>query len=120
MPRGRRVDAEVRVSHLIGCLDELVHRWEPAAVACCQPSGINWSMPSLECLDAALVDWSRRHRLCFYAYTTQEVRATIAGHSHASRDQLGYAVMTQLGLIGQGKTTHEWEAIAVGYHHLTR
>jgi hypothetical protein len=27
--------------------------------------------------------------------------------------------MLLLGLIGQGRSTHEWEAIAVGHHHLT-
>jgi len=28
--------------------------------------------------------------------------------------------MLILGLIGQGRSTHEWEAIAVGHFHLTR
>ena len=28
--------------------------------------------------------------------------------------------MLLLGLIGQGRSTHEWEAIAVGHYHLTR
>lgn len=41
------------------------------------------------------------------AYTAQEVRAAIARHPNASKDQLGYAIMLKLGLIGQGRTTHE-------------
>ena len=53
-------------------------------------------------------------------YTSQEVREAMTGHPNASRDQLAYAVMVSLGLIGQAKTTHEWEALAVGYYHLTR
>ena len=44
----------------------------------------------------------------------------IAGHPNASRDQLGYATMLLLGLIGLGRSTHEWEAIAVGHYHQTR
>ena len=55
-----------------------------------------------------------------FSYTAQEVRAAVAGHPNASRDQLGYAIMLLLGLIGQGRSTHEWEAIAVGHYHLTR
>jgi hypothetical protein len=28
--------------------------------------------------------------------------------------------MKALGCIGQSKTTHEWEAVAAGYYHLSR
>jgi len=113
-----RIDAADRVKHLVRCLDQLVEQWDPDEVACCQPTGIGWRVPALELLDAALSDWSRRHWLCLYAYTAQEVRTAVAGHPNASRGDLGYAVMMRFGLIGQSKTTHEWEAIAVGdYHH---
>ena len=77
-------------------------------------------MPALDLLEAALADWSRRHRLCLYSYTAQEVRSAIAGHPNVSRDQLAYEVMVRLGLIGESKTTHEWEALAVGHYHLSR
>jgi Holliday junction resolvasome RuvABC endonuclease subunit len=120
VPSRRRMNAASRVEHLIKSLDELVAQWQPDVVACCQPSGIGWRVPALELLDAALADWSRRHELCLYAYTPQQVRTAVAGHPNASRDQLGYAVMVRFGLIGQSKTTQEWEAIAVGYFHLTR
>lgn len=115
-----RIDAHVRVDHLVQCLDDLVGRWEPVAVACCQPTGIGWRVPALELLDSALAEWSRRHWLCLYAYTSQEVRTAVAGHPNASRGDLGYAVMMRFGLIGHSKTTHEWEAIAVGDYHLSR
>lgn len=115
-----RIDAADRVRHLIRCLDELVEKWRPGAVACCQPTGIGWRVPALELLDSALADWSRRHWLCLYSYTAQEVRSAVAGHPNASRGDLGYAVMMRFGLIGHSKTTHEWEAIAVGGHHLSR
>ena len=98
----------------------LVEEWQPGLVAQSQPSGIHWTVPSLELLDSALVGWSGHHRLCLYAYTAQAVRAAIAGHSNASRDQLAYSVMAGFGLIGQRKTTHEWEAVAVGFYHLSR
>lgn len=120
VPGRGRVKGAVRVAHLIEGLDGLVAQWQPGAVACCQPSGINWSMPSLELLSSALCQWTQRHRLPLYSYSTQEVRAAIAGHPNASRDQLGYAIMVRLAMIGQGKTTHEWEAVAAGYYHLTQ
>ena len=89
-------------------------------VAHSQPSGIHWPVPALELLDAALLEWSGRHRLRLHAYTAQEVRTAVAGHPNASREELAYAVMASLGLIGRAKTTHEWEAIAVGQFHLSR
>ena len=85
-----------------------------------RPSGIRWSVPAIELLENALVEWSQINGLPLHAYTAQEVRWAITGHPNASRDQLAYAVMVRLGLIGQAKTTHEWEAIAVGHYHLTR
>ena len=116
----RRLGARVRVSQLLAGLDLLVEEWRPGGVAHCQPSGIRWPVPALDLLEASLAGWSKRHRLCLYAYTAQEVRSAIAGHPNASLDQLAYEVMVLLGLIGESKTTHEWEALAVGHYHLTR
>ena len=114
----RSLGARVRVSQLLAGLDRLVEEWRPGGVAHCQPSGIRWPVPALDLLEAALADWSKRHRLCLYSYTAQEVRSAIAGHPNVSRDQLAYEVMVRLGLIGESKTTHEWEALAVGHYHL--
>ncbi len=116
----RRTEAQVRVSRLVESLDLLVERWRPEEVTHSLPSGIRWPVPALDLLSDSLAQWSRRHNLPVYAYTAQEVRESMAGHPNASRDQLAYAVMACLGLIGQGKTTHEWEALAVGHYHLTR
>jgi Holliday junction resolvasome RuvABC endonuclease subunit len=116
----RRLVPRVRVSQLLAGLDRLVEEWRPGGVAHCQPSGIRWPVPALDLLEAALADWSNRHRLCLYSYTAQEVRSAIAGQPNASRDKLAYEVMVRLGLIGESKTTHEWEALAVGHYHLTR
>jgi Holliday junction resolvasome RuvABC endonuclease subunit len=117
-PHRRRVDAGIRIAHLLQGLDCLVRQWQPTAVAYSQPSGINWPVPALELLDAALIAWSERQQLELCGYSAQEVRSAIAGHPNISRDQLAYAVMVRLKLIGQSKTTHEWEAIAVGDYHL--
>jgi Holliday junction resolvasome RuvABC endonuclease subunit len=116
----RKLEPEVRVSHLIESLNELVGRWDPQAVALCQPSGINWPVPALDLLISSLAAWCSERTLPQFYYTAQEVRTAIAGQPNASRDQLGYAIMLLLGLIGQGRSTQEWEAIAVGHYHRTR
>ena len=109
-----------RVSHLLQSLDELTEKWNPKLVALCQPSGISWPVPALDLLLTSLAEWSAGRDMPQFSYTAQEVRTAIAGHPNASRDQLGYATMLLLGLIGQGRFTYEWEAIAVGHYHLTR
>lgn len=116
---GRRgIRAPERLIHLLESLDSLVEEWHPAAVTHSRPSGIHWSVPALELLEAGLIEWSGRHNLPVYAYTTQEVRTAATGHPNTSKDELAYAVMAGLGLIGAEKSAHEWEAIAVGRYHL--
>ena len=109
-----------RIENLITELDLLAERSQPEAVACCQPSGINWTVPSIQLLGESLSGWSQTRKMVLFTYTTQEIRAAIAGYSNASTDRLGYAIMVGLGLIGQKRSTREWEAVAVGYYHLCR
>ena len=116
----RRLDAASRITRLLQELDQLVVQWRPEAVAHSRPSGIHWPVPALEMLEASLLQWCRDWNLPLHAYTAQEVRGAVTGHPNASRDQLAYAVMARSGLIGQAKSTHEWEAIAVGQYHLSR
>lgn len=117
---GRRgTKAEARVRQLMQSLDRLVVRWQPEGVAHSQPSGIHWRVPALELLEGELHTWCQQRGLTLHSYTAQEVRAAIAGHSNVTQDRLAYAVMVKLGLIGQSKTTHEWEALAVGHYHLS-
>ena len=120
MPGRRNLDAPARLTHLIDCLDELVETWSPAVVVHSQPSGIHWPVPSLELLEAALSAWSERHHIPMHPYTAQEVRTAVTGHPNVSKDELAYAVMAGLGLIGEVKTPHEGEAIAVGHYHSSR
>ena len=56
----------------------------------------------------------------FYPYSLREIRAAIIGRANSAREELAYAVMTRWGLLGEVKTTHEWNAIAVGDYHLAR
>jgi Holliday junction resolvasome RuvABC endonuclease subunit len=55
-----------------------------------------------------------------YGYSAQEIRTAITGQPNAPKEQLAYDVMVGLGLIGQAKTAHEWEAMAVGHYHSLR
>ena len=101
-------------------MDELTEVWNPKLVALCRLSGINCPVPALDLLLTSFAEWSAGRDLPQFSYTAQEVRIAIDGHPNASQDQMGYATMLLLGLIGQGRSTHEREAIAVGHYHLTR
>ncbi len=120
LPEGRRLCAATRLENLARCLNDLVVLWRPNRLACCQPAAIRWRNPSLELLQGVLVDWSQQHALRLFTYSSRQVGAAIAGRPNASRDQLGYSVMLRYHLIGQGKSTDELEAIAVGHCHLLR
>ena len=65
----RKVEPEVRVSHLIESLDQLADQWTPQAVALCQPSGINWPVPALDLLVSSLTKWSSGRGLPQFSYT---------------------------------------------------
>ena len=118
IPGRWHLDAPSRISQLIQKLDQLAVQWRPEAVAHSRPSGIHWRVPALELLESSLLQWCRDRGLPLHACTAQEVRGSVTGHPNASRDQLAYAVMARLGLIGEAKNTHEWEAIAVGQYNL--
>ena len=118
LSRSRTLDTTGRVSHLVERLDRLAAWWSPRVIAYGQPSGIRWPEPSLEFLDASLVKWASERQLALHTYPAQEVRAAIARHSRVPPDQLAYAMMRRLRLIGVRKSTPEWEALAIGYYHL--
>lgn len=113
-----RAGAAVRIAALLGSLEELREGYGPDAAALCEPSGIQWSAPALTLLGSELTRWAAAARLPLASYSAGEVRRAVAGHPRASRQALAFAVMDALGLIGVHKTTHEWEAIAVGAYHL--
>ena len=117
-PKRTGLKGRDRTADLIAELDLLAENNHPKAVACCQPSGINWAVPSIRLLEDSLLCWSQTRTIGFFTYTTQEIKAAIARFANASADRLGYAIMVRLGLIGQKMSNHEWEAVAVGYYHL--
>ena len=82
----RKLEPEVRLSHLIESLAGLAGQWTPQPVALCQPSGINWPVPALALLISSLAARSSERGLPQFSYTAQEVRAAIAvGHYHRTR-----------------------------------
>ena len=82
----RKLEPEVRVSHLIESLDGLAGQWNPQSVALCQPSGINWPVPALDLLISSLAARSLERGLPQFSYPAREVRAAIAvGHYHRTR-----------------------------------
>ena len=117
--RSRTQDTAGRVGHLLANLDGIATRWQPHALAYGQPSGIRSPEPSLELLDAALVTWAASRRLPLHTYPTQHVRAAIARHFRVPPDQLAFAIMQRMKLIGARKSTPEWEALAIGCYHLS-
>ena len=106
-PKRNGMEGKDRIASLMAELDHLTEQDHPEAVACCQPSGINWTVPSIQLLEESLADWAQSREINFFTYTTQEIRTAIAGFANASADRLGYAIMVRLGLIGQKRTTHE-------------
>ena len=119
-PKRNGLKGKYRIASLISELDPLAENSHPKTVACCQLSGINWTVPSIRLLEESLLAWAESRRIGCFNYTTQEIRAAVAGFANASPDRLGFAIMVRLGLIGQRRSTHEWEAVAVGYYHLSR
>lgn len=114
----RKMTPSDRIAHQLDALGAVAVRWQAVCAVRSRADGINWRAPGLEQLDEALHTWADGLGIPLLDYTTQEVRAAVAGQPNASRDAVGYAVMQRLGLIGQSRATAEWEAIAAGYYHL--
>ena len=116
---GHRLEPEVRIAHLMAALDDLADQWRPQTIVLSRPDGINWPAPALDLLNDRLSWWSSGQTARRAVYSAKEVRAAVTGQSNPSRDQLGYATMRRMGLIGEVRATQEWEAIALGHHHLS-
>ena len=114
----RKMAPSDRIAYQLDALSAVAVRWRAVCAVRSRADRINWRVPGLEQLDDALHTWADGLRIPLLDYTTQEVRAAVAGQPNASRDAVCYAVMQRLGLIGQSRATAEWEAIAVGYYHL--
>lgn len=115
----RKTDPSVRICRQLEGLTAVLSRWQAPCAARSKPSGVNLRAPGLDLLDASLRQWADGLDISLFDYTTQEVRAAVAGLPNASKDAQCYAIMRKLGLIGQSRSTPEWEAIAVGHYHRT-
>ena len=113
----RKMEPSDRIAHQLDALNTVALRWKVVHSVRIKADGINWRVPGLEQLDAALHNWADDLGIPLLDHTTREVRAAVAGQPNASRDAVCYAIMHRLGLIGQSRATAEWEAIAAGYYH---
>ena len=114
----RRIEPAGRIAHLLDALSGIVARWRPGIVVCSNAGGLTSRALGRGELDAAIGCWAERLGLPVAGYAAPEVRASIAGKPNASKDALAHAVMLRLRLIGQNRSSAEWEAIAAGCHHL--
>ena len=115
----QKMDPGLRIDHLLESLEVLNEQWRLSMAVQCRPE-MNWPAPAAEQLERRLAGWAEVQGISLTSYPTKEVRRAVTSNLNASTDQLGYAVMLQLGLIGQARSTREWGAIAVGHYHLTR
>ncbi len=120
--RARCVQIEERIVTTQAQLDLVIDTWHPAEIACGRPSIIllPGQKAGMDLLVNALDRWSKGHGLPLYPYLIREIRTQLLGRSKSAKEELAYAVMTRWGLLGELKTTHEWNAIVVGDYHLGR
>ena len=117
-----RAELSARIKGIEGELDRLAETWQPYEVACGKPSIMHLpnQREGLELLSRAMEEWAQQHNLPLYCYPLREIRAVVLGRANAASEVLAYATMTRWGLLGEEKSTHEWNAIAVGDYHLAQ
>ena len=116
----RKLDPAERITGHLRELGAVYSRWRPAALVCSRSGGLGHRASGARLLVDALQRWADGHALSVIAYPVSEVRTAMAGKPNASKDALAYAVMQHCRLIGENLADSEWEAIAVGCHHLQR
>ena len=116
----RKLDPQERITAQLETLNAVVDLQQPVQAILSRAGGVSRQQPGLRLLETALAEWADPRRLPLTVCSATEVRAAVAGRSNASKDELEYAVMRCLRLIGQTRSAHEWEAIAAGYYHLSR
>ena len=114
----RKMQPSDRIACQLETLSVVAARWRPGCVARSTPAVACWRLPGLVELESAFREWAESIRLPLMDYHSPAVRAAVAGRPNASADALAYATMQRSGLIGQRRTSSEWEAIAAACHHL--
>jgi Holliday junction resolvasome RuvABC endonuclease subunit len=120
--RARRLQVSQRIQAIRGELSRIAQEWGPHEVACGKPPALQlpFQRQGIEMLGTTLERWAEEFNLPLYCYLIREIRVATLGRASATREELAYAVMTRWGLLGMGKSSHEWCAIAVGDYHLVR
>lgn len=120
--RPQKVEVEERVRAIEEELERMAEERHLQEIACGKPPPMQlpYQQLGMNMLSHALERWAGQHDLPFYPYSLREIRSAIIGRANSAREELAYAVMTRWGLLGEVKTTHEWNAIAVGDYHLVR
>ena len=118
--RLRRVEVAERIKDIREQLTRVADRWHPKQVACAKPSvpQLPQQQAGVVMLTDAMEQWAQGYKLSPRYYTFRSIRLAISGRANAAKEELAYAVMTRWGLLGEGKTTHERNAIAVRDYHL--
>ena len=117
-----RAQLSDRVKEIQSALDSLAERWRPCEAACGKPSIMHLpnQREGVEMLSRTMDQWAQERNLPLYCYPLREIRSVVLGRANAASEELAYTAMVRWGLLGQEKTTHEWNAIAVGDYHLVR
>ena len=121
-PRPQRVEVATRVKAIQGELERMVAAWDPQEVACGKPSPMQLpqQQAGVEMLRRALERWAQEHDLPLYYHQLKDIRSAMLGRAIGASQELAFAVMNRWGLLGEARTTAEWNAIAVGDYHLCR
>lgn len=100
-------------------LARMAELWRPAEAACGRQSLLHLPQrrESVEALGKVLDAWAKEHDIRLFIYPLKDVRIAMLGRANAGKEELAYTVMTRWGMVGTGKSTHEWTAIAIGDYH---
>ena len=100
-------------------LERMAELWRPTEAACGRQSLLHLPQrkESVEALSQVLDAWAREHDIRLFIYPLKDVRVAMLGRANAGKEELAYTVMTRWGMLGTGKSTHEWTAIAIGDYH---
>ena len=120
--RPKRVEVSERIQAIKMELTRMVDKWRPLEVACGKPAALQlpYQQQGIEMLGLTLERWAEELGLPLYSYLIREIREAMVGRPNCAKEELAYTVMNRWGLLGTGKSSHEWCAIAVGDYHLER
>ena len=119
-PRPQRVEVAERVEAIKSELHRMASRWSLGEVACGKPSPLQLpqQQAGVELLSRTLDQWAKELGISLRHHQAKDIRSAMLGRATGARQELAFAVMNRWGLLGEARTTAEWNAIAVGDYHL--